>query len=102
MITIHPLTLLERNVTDQLTASKEIFSIVLELADLVEKIPDDGQKPQLAQIMRRLLDIGEKLSQQADATGKTMLNLVKSVNAGREALATQSEQRSAEAVLTSP
>ena len=83
MISTHPLTLLERNVTGQLQASKEIFDIVLDLANVAENTKDDSQKPQLGNIMRRLLAIGETLSQEAEFTGKSMFNLASSIEIGR-------------------
>lgn len=99
-IPTHPLTLLERNVAGQLQASREIFDIVLELTNVADKISDDAQKP-LENIMRRLLTIGEKLSQEAESTGQAMLNLI-STNIDRSStFATHADQGST-AVGTTP
>lgn len=73
-----PVSVIQRNIYDQLQASREIFEIIPELASVAEKEQDEDLKLSLENVMQKLMDIGEGLSDEASSAGEKVLDIVRS------------------------
>ncbi len=69
-------SVIQRNIYDQLQASRDIFEIIPTLAELARKHPEDKElEKALEGIMKKLLYVGECLAESASDTGGN-LNLI--------------------------
>lgn len=69
-------SIIQKNIYNQLQASRDIFEIIPMLAKLArDREEDKDLRETLQDVMERLLDVGEDLSDSASNTGGEVFNL---------------------------
>lgn len=73
---------IQRNILDQLNASRDILTLVPRLAEIIRELPEDDEnkkaKSDLQDMMNTLLDIGRKLSRKATGFGEQIFGSLES------------------------
>jgi hypothetical protein len=70
-------SVIQRNILDQLQAAREVFEQMRALGDIAEKLKDNQQlTKEIAEVMQKLLEIGERLSKNARDTSDKVLDFV--------------------------
>jgi hypothetical protein len=75
--TTMPLSAIQRSIYAQLRASRELFDMVRELADIAGEDPDEKRMRRLASLSERMLQLGKRLSDDAVTTGEQLLDYTK-------------------------
>lgn len=68
---------MQKNILGQLDISKKLFDIIPRLAKVAEEDDSQKRKARIQDIMQELLEIGEKLSDDANAAGMSLTTLVR-------------------------
>jgi hypothetical protein len=71
-----PVRLIKENIDSQVQASQQIFAVIDRLAQLATNSKDENVTAELAEVMKSLLDVGKKLSENASKTGNEVLKIV--------------------------
>lgn len=71
------LGIVQRDVQQQLTLSREIFDVLPTLTTLQAKLADDDDKRNLGEAIDRLFTIGESIVRNASQTGDAVVNFVR-------------------------